>query len=211
MSVRDRVLGTHTGYSSFLKLIRADRFLSTVARDIIHLEPGQRLLDLACGTGQLSQFIGTVDYTGIDHNPSYIANAQHRFGGLGRRFVCAELTDLVQTESGTYDVVSAVSALHHLDDELAVDVIRTALSLLAPGGRLISIDPVFHPDQRTTARVLMGLDRGRFVRHPEHYLALAHLAGAVAQHHVRFDMNPFPYTHFIMELSPQAAAEAVAR
>ena len=148
-----------------------------------------------------------VDYTGIDHNASYIASAKKRFGSATRRFIAADLHELATTEAGSYDVVCAVGVLHHLDDDLAIDVITTSLTLLADGGRFVSVDPVFDPDQRSVARVLMAMDRGKYVRHPGHYRALATAAGpdAVETDVTRFDLNPFPYTHFIMELRLEPA------
>jgi cyclopropane fatty-acyl-phospholipid synthase-like methyltransferase len=202
MSVRDGLLGSHLGYSSFLKLIRADRFLETFAVESLHLTAGQRLLDLGCGNGALAAHVPDVEYTGIDNNQSYIDSAERRFGGPRRRFICEDLSTLAETERGTFDAVCAVGVLHHLDDELAVSVIRTGLELLVDGGRFVTVDPVFHPDQRTVARLLMAMDRGKFVRHPEHYRSLVGEAGAVMTDRVRFDLNPFPYTHFLMEMTP---------
>lgn len=207
MSARDRILGTQRGYAAFLRLIRADRFLRTVARDALCVGPGQRLLDLGCGNGALSEHVPGVDYTGIDHNASYVASAVKRFGSPSRRFIAADLDSLAVTEGGSFDVVCAVGVLHHLDDGLAVDVLRTSLNLLAEGGRFVSVDPVFDPEQRSFARVLMAMDRGKYVRHPEHYRALASAAApqVTETDETRFDLNPFPYTHFIMELKLDSA------
>ena len=206
MSLRDGVLGSNLGYSSFLKLIRADKFLRTFADEALGLKPGARLLDLGCGNGALAAHVPGVDYTGIDHNQSYIDAAEERFGGPHRRFICEDLDRLAETEGGTFDAVCAVGVLHHLDDRLATDVITTALRLLTPGGRFVSVDPVFDPRQRTIARLLMAIDRGKFVRHPEHYRHLAADAGAAQTDRTRFDLNPFPYTHFLMEMTASKQA-----
>ena len=147
------MLGSSRGYAGFLRLIRADRFLEVFATESLHLAHGQRLLDLGCGNGALAAHLDGVDYTGIDHNPAYIDAAQREHGGTGRRFVCADLAELAVTERGTFDAVCAVGVLHHLEDDLASSVISTALQMLVPGGRLVTIDPVFHPHQRAIARV----------------------------------------------------------
>ena len=195
------MLGTAVAYSGFLRLVQADRFFARVVDEHLRLRHGARLLDLGCGDGALSEHVGDVEYTGIDHNRAYVDKAVRRHGAPGRTFVCADLAEFAETGSGTYDVVSLIGVLHHLDDGLASDVLATALRLLAPAGRIVTVDPVFHPDQRAVARVLMALDRGRFVRHPPHYLQLAGRTGARVSHSVHFDLNPFPYTHLIMELS----------
>jgi 2-polyprenyl-3-methyl-5-hydroxy-6-metoxy-1,4-benzoquinol methylase len=195
------LLGTAVAYSGFLRLVRAERFFARIAEDHLRLVPGDEILDLGCGDGALSEHVGDARYTGIDHNRAYVDMARRRHAAPGRTFVCADLADFADPGSGVYDVVSLVGVLHHLDDALAVEVLCTALQLLAPNGRIVSVDPVFHPEQRAIARVLMALDRGRYVRHPPHYLHLAGQTGARVTHTVRFDLNPFPYTHLIMELS----------
>jgi hypothetical protein len=47
----------------------------------------------------------------------------------------------------------------------------------------------------------MALDRGRFVRHPGDYERLAASAFDKVTVTVRHDLNPFPYTHCIVEAS----------
>jgi 2-polyprenyl-3-methyl-5-hydroxy-6-metoxy-1,4-benzoquinol methylase len=174
--------------------------MSVVAEEYLRVAPGQRVLDLGCGDGALSAHLPQAHYTGIDHNRSYIDSAQRRYAAPDRRFLEADLADLASTQSGQFDVVAAIGVLHHLSDDVACDVLREAAVLLASQGRIVTVDPVFHPDQRTTARLLMALDRGRFVRHPEHYSQLVRTAGLSGSQTVRFDLNPFPYTHLIMEL-----------
>jgi hypothetical protein len=45
----------------------------------------------------------------------------------------------------------------------------------------------------------MALDRGRFVRHPGDYRRLADRTFEKVLVTVRHDINPFPYTHCIVE------------
>jgi len=51
------------------------------------LEPGDRVLDLACGDGALAAFLPGLDYLGVDASPEMVAAAQ-------RNGVAAELGDL---------------------------------------------------------------------------------------------------------------------
>jgi 2-polyprenyl-3-methyl-5-hydroxy-6-metoxy-1,4-benzoquinol methylase len=207
-TLRERILDSSTGYGLFLKVIRADRFMTRISNEHIRLRPGHRLLDIGCGDGALSEFVGDASYTGVDNNQAYIQTAKRRHSGATRRFICADLADLRDVESGTYDVVSAVGVLHHLDDDLATQVIEHSLNLLTPGGRFVAVDPVLHPEQRSIARVLMALDRGKYVRHPGGYSRLAPETGVEVDQKLIFDLNPFPYTHSILELTK---ASEVAR
>jgi len=201
MAVRDRVLGTTAGYRALLRVVSADRFMKTIVADHIRPEPGTALLDIGCGEGALSAFVGDVEYLGIDHNPSYIAKAQQRYGAAGPRFVCADLAELAATTDRRFARVTAIGVLHHLDDELARSVLSTAAGFLTEDGKLVRVDPVFHPDQRLVTRLLMAADRGKFVRHPAHYRLIAEgLFGDVATT-VRTGLLSFPYTHFVMEMT----------
>jgi hypothetical protein len=75
--------------------------------------------------------------------------------------------------------------------------LESALAMLRPAGRLITMDPCFEPSQPSTARVLMALDRGRFVRHPADYRRLVERAGGQVTQSIWHDVYRFPYTHCI--------------
>jgi SAM-dependent methyltransferase len=195
MAIRDRLLGTRAGYSLFRRVIKADRHMQWLLDDHIKPASGTRLLDVGCGTGDLAQLIPEVTYVGIDHNPAYLSTTAN-VGGP--EFVHADLADMARLDIGTFDTVVALGVIHHLDDDIARHVVSEVRRRLVPGGRFVTVDPVFHPDQRSTARVLMALDRGRFVRHPPDYERLMRSSFDDVEVTVRFDLNPFPYTHCIM-------------
>ena len=206
MAVREKLLGTTAGYRALLRVVRAERFMETIVADHVRPCPGSELLDIGCGEGAFSQFVGDVTYLGVDHNPSYIRRAQERYGADRRRFVCADLADLTATTVQRFDRVTAIGVLHHLDDALAREVLTVAAGLLTPGGRLISVDPVFSPDQRLFTRLLMAADRGKYVRHPNHYRDLGLSAFSDVSCTERTGLLSFPYTHFVMEMSATATA-----
>ena len=53
------------------------------------LQPGDRLVDLACGDGGLADFVPGVDYLGVDADPRMVEEAQSK----GRRIVHADLNE----------------------------------------------------------------------------------------------------------------------
>ena len=178
--------------------------METIVTDHVDPDPGSALLDIGCGEGAFSQFVGDVTYLGVDHNPSYIRRAEERYGGDRRNFICADLADLAATTDQRFDRVTAIGVLHHLDDGLVRDVLSTAAGLLTPGGRLVSVDPVFAPDQRLFTRLMMAADRGKYVRHPGHYRALALGSFTDVSCTERTGLLSFPYTHFVMEMTAPA-------
>jgi len=60
-----------------------------------------------------------------------------------------------------------------MDDAQASEVFGLLRQVLKPGGRVITLDNVFTDRQNPIARLLIGLGRGRHVRSPAGYEALA--------------------------------------
>ncbi len=109
-------------------------FVWQFGRDLLTLlapRAGERILDLGCGTGQLTAEIARSGAltTGIDRSPSMIEQARTNFPEL--RFEVADVRNLVFHEQ--FDAVFSNAALHWVPEAAAaVDSIRRAL---VPGGR----------------------------------------------------------------------------
>lgn len=200
MTIRDRLLGTRVGYSAFRRLIRADRSMQKLVEEYFHVTPGERLLDVGCGTGDLAHALPSVVYVGVDHNAAYIGGrATVHSSPASPTFINADLNELSAVDIGKFDIAVAVGVLHHLDDDVAINLIGAVRDKLSGGGRFVTIDPAFHPDQRANERILMALDRGRYVRHPPDYQRLVASGFDSMVMTIRHDLNPFPYTHCIIE------------
>lgn len=194
------VLRRSGAYEMSRRLIGAHREMELVTRDHVRPVPGLRILDVGCGNGRLVEFLPEgIDYVGIDHNPSYIAAATERYGSATTRFVCADLSEVSFDDVEPVDVAVAIGVLHHLDDPTASRTVAAAAARLRPGGRLVTLDPCFEPSQRQGARVLMALDRGRFVRHPANYVSLIEPHVGAVSTWIHDDVFAFPYTHLLTE------------
>jgi 2-polyprenyl-3-methyl-5-hydroxy-6-metoxy-1,4-benzoquinol methylase len=174
--------------------------MQSMAVQYVQAQAGQRLLDVGCGYGDLSHHLSGVDYVGIDLNEDYIAYAR-RNRREGTRFEVASVTNLRKEDFGTFDCAVAVGVLHHLDDSDATSLLRALPNVLRPGGRFVAAEPVWHPEQRTTARVLAALDRGRFVRSQGGYEQLVSSWFGSTTSEIRHDLFWFPYTHCMITAS----------
>jgi SAM-dependent methyltransferase len=159
--------------------------------------PGARILDIACGLGQILELLPAVSYEGFDIDPTYIASATRHYGHRGT-FRCADVTR-VDVKAASYDIVMAIGVLHHLDDEQARTMIALARRALVTGGRLVTFDGCYAPGQSRIARLLLASDRGRHVRDQEGYVRLVGEQFPQVAASLRHDWLRLPYTHIILE------------
>ncbi|KDE58180.1 methyltransferase type 11 [Halostagnicola sp. A56] len=97
-------------------------------------EPDDRVLDVGCGTGQLTAKIAArgADVVGIDHSEAMIERARSSHSNCS--FVRADATEFDPDEP--FDAVFSNAALHWISEQDAVlESIRNALR---PGGRFVA-------------------------------------------------------------------------
>lgn len=105
------------------------------------LQPGQRVLDLACGTATLTLAARhaqpAADITGVDGDPQILerARAKARAESADLRFDQA-LSHQMPYDDASFDVVLSSLFFHHLDREAKLATLREVRRVLRPGGRL---------------------------------------------------------------------------
>jgi ubiquinone/menaquinone biosynthesis C-methylase UbiE len=103
--------------------------------------PGQRILDLGCGTGtlaiQVKQREPGADVAGLDADPEMLSQAREKAERAG---VELELTEGFSTElpfkDGSFDRVLSTLFFHHLDPEPKRETAREIARVLRNGGEL---------------------------------------------------------------------------
>lgn len=197
MTIRESVLGSARGFQAFKSITGGTRVMETVAREYVRAEPGERVLDVGCGFGDMCAQLPDVDYVGIDLSDRYIDHARRNQRPTAK-FINASVTDLPEMGLAGFDTAIAIGVLHHLTDDEAGALAKSLPDVLRPGGRFIAVEPVWDPDQRTTARVLAALDRGRYVRDQRGYEELLAPWFGATTSAVRHDLFRFPYSHCIV-------------
>lgn len=102
--------------------------------ELLDARPGERILDLGCGTGHLTQRIAEAGATaiGVDSSPDMIGQARQNFPKL--TFLLQNATDL--TFDNEFDAIFSNAALHWMME--ASTVAERMATALRPGGRLVA-------------------------------------------------------------------------
>jgi len=109
------------------------------------LEPGQRVLDVGCGTGSLAVQIRrgspTVEVVGLDPDPKALAIARRK-AERSRVSVRFEegYGDALPFGDAAFDRVTSSLMFHHLDLATRRGMLREVLRVLRPGGSLHLLD-----------------------------------------------------------------------
>lgn len=185
-------------YNALTSVVGSEAVMKLLAERFVRPRPEDRILDVGCGTARILRYLPVARYVGIDNNSRYISAARERYQNRGE-FVVGDVGALSLNPSEQFDIVLASGILHHIDDASAKGLLAVSARLLAKNGRMVIADPVVAPGQSPVAKFLISLDRGRNVRTPEHYLALARTRFEKVHSHV-CDLHPWlPYTQFIMD------------
>ncbi|MBW2541251.1 MAG: class I SAM-dependent methyltransferase [Deltaproteobacteria bacterium] len=122
---------------------KRENLLRTIEKIRCHLDPTDRVLDFACGTGEKA--LGVSDYVqsihGIDLSPRMIEIASAKVTDRkvdNARFTRTDLFDAA-LEPESYDAIMAFYVFHLLDD--SARMFERICELLKPDGRLICETP----------------------------------------------------------------------
>jgi len=97
-----------------------------------------RVLDVGCGEGLLVQRLAGVarHVTGVDPDPAAVARASARTAALDNVTLRVDEFLKMPAEAASYDLVTFVATLHHMD---LAPALRRARELVAPGGELLIV------------------------------------------------------------------------
>lgn len=140
-------------------------------RRIVQLLKGQRVLDVCCGTGNLTAMLVAAgcQVVGVDSSPTMLSNAR-------QKHITAEFkqVDAVQLPfDHEFDAAVISIALHEMQSQVREKVWKSMCRAVLPSGRLVALDfalPVRNSlSSRIAGKLIEQDERGTLNYHPEHY------------------------------------------
>ncbi len=114
-----------------------------MAFDALHLAQGDRVVDVGCGNGllteELARAVGPDGHvTGVDPSEDMRGPAKDRCAAFANTVIKDGLADALPLQDGAADKLAAVQVLEYLSDIPAA--IREAHRVLRRGGRFVAVD-----------------------------------------------------------------------
>lgn len=137
------------------------RELRQMTADLARIQPGEKVLDVGCGTGTLAILVqprvgATGQVIGVDPGSQQVARARSKAAqrNLPIEFQVGVIEHLDFPDQ-TFDAVLSTIMMHHLSDTLKRQGLAEIFRVLKSNGRLVIAD-FKRPEERSTQRGHFG-------------------------------------------------------
>jgi ubiquinone/menaquinone biosynthesis C-methylase UbiE len=139
--------------------------IAPAVKRLLNLQPGEKVLDIACGSGVLARQVASWggEVTAVDFSPALIERAKMRKQPEGKpvKYLVVDATDeeaLAALGEGGFDAVTSTMAL--MDMPVIAPLYRAVRRLLKPGGRFVFVTahPAFNSSNPVFTAELEDID-----------------------------------------------------
>ncbi len=128
-----------------------------------------KILDIGCGSGEISRFFNDLDYIGIDVNPDYIEFARKIYK---KNFEVMNAQKL-RFKKRYFDYVVIIGVLHHIDDKNCSLILNEITRVVKNDGKIIIIEDVNTQSKIDLfGNLIRKLDVGEHIRTQKEWLEL---------------------------------------
>jgi len=185
-------------YRTAMAVLRKNGAREWFANEILHVSPGQKVIDFGCGTGELAGLLPPVEFIGLDVSTAYVEAARAKFPRAV--FIDGNVEQWLSDERlRNADLVVFNGVLHHVGDEEVTAALQFARQALSPSGRAVFYEPCFLAWQSSFSRRMMSLDRGQGIRTEARWKDLVSTVFPNLQTRIAASVNRLGYTCIIGE------------
>ncbi|MEV4241607.1 methyltransferase domain-containing protein [Nocardia sp. NPDC049737] len=164
--------------------------------------PGDRVLDIGCGTGYLTRRLASVAATVVGLDPSAaVLERARRITAEPNCTYTVGVAESLTAEDDSFDVVANCLMLHHLPEDLRATALTEMRRVLRPGGRLLIGE--FRPPANPIGRHLVGALTGPAMEHNPIHLLEAMIADAGFGQITSGDLHP--WIRYVTAIKPDVA------
>lgn len=194
------ILNHYFIYNLYQKIIGADNYLKRYIKNYIHPQKGDKILELACGAGNVYSLFPLKDvyYTGIEYSQNYVAFAKKKYPE--QTFICADVTQDFKVDN-EYDIIYAEAIISAIPDEKVLKMFELIKKCSNSKTRIILSDMNYRKSAPFIERFLMENERNEYVRTKEDYIKL--ISNYFKIDKISIDEKPYniPYQKIIFECS----------
>lgn len=110
-------------------------------REVLPADKNIKILDLACGTGYLLNFLSTAGYkniTGVDIGPEQVELSK-KVDNV--KVICSDIFDFLEKTEDKYDLIFCVQLIEHMTKYEAIILLRNIRSHLNKNGKVVLLTP----------------------------------------------------------------------
>jgi len=192
-----KILALPICYDLFQSAVGSVKFRSNFVSENVSKFQLENVLDLGCGTASTSRLLPEkVKYIGLDTSSKYLEKAGKRLANRDSKLILTDIADSKWTHSAgslNFALGLALGIYHHINDKQLEETIHNVASVLEPGSKIVSLDPIVDSKTTKLAHWFAKNDRGQFIREPGIYEEMFNKYGFSVKYEITRNSFRIPY------------------